>query len=71
MGGIIFCYLLLKVVPVEGKTMNAVMTKRFIGSLSLQSLAKVALFLLKVFVLDCVVVEQHVVNVDEKDEPVC
>jgi amino acid transporter len=32
-GGIIFCYLLLRVVPVEGKTMNAVMTERFVANL--------------------------------------
>jgi amino acid transporter len=29
-GGIIFCYLLLHVIPIEGKTMNAVMTHRFV-----------------------------------------
>lgn len=45
--------------------MNAVMTKRFIGSLSLQSLAEVALDVLKVFVLGRVVVEQGVVNENE------
>jgi amino acid transporter len=32
-GGIIFCYLLLRVVPVDGKTMNAVMTERFVANL--------------------------------------
>ncbi|HEX9144645.1 MAG TPA: amino acid permease, partial [Candidatus Binatia bacterium] len=32
-GGIIFCYLLLHVTPVTGKTMNAVMTERFVGNL--------------------------------------
>lgn len=32
--GIICCYLLLEVVPVEGKTMNAVMTEQFIGNLT-------------------------------------
>jgi amino acid transporter len=32
-GGIIFCYLLLHVVPTEGKTMNAVMTERFVENI--------------------------------------
>ena len=32
-GGIIFCYLLLHVTPVNGKTMNAVMTERFVANL--------------------------------------
>ncbi|HEX9143143.1 MAG TPA: amino acid permease [Candidatus Binatia bacterium] len=32
-GGIIFCYLLLHVTPVSGKTMNAVMTERFVENL--------------------------------------
>jgi amino acid transporter len=32
-GGIIFCYLLLHVTPVDGKTMNAVMTERFVDNL--------------------------------------
>ncbi len=32
-GGIIFCYLLLHVTPVDGKTMNAVMTERFVENL--------------------------------------
>jgi amino acid transporter len=33
-GGIIFCYLLLHVTPIEGKTMNAVMTERFVANIS-------------------------------------
>jgi amino acid transporter len=32
-GGIIFCYLLLHVVPTEGKTMNAVMSERFVENI--------------------------------------
>ena len=32
-GGIIFCYLLLHVTPVDGKTMNAVMTERFVDNI--------------------------------------
>jgi len=32
-GGIIFCYLLLHVVPTEGKTMNAVMSERFVDQI--------------------------------------
>ncbi len=33
-GGIMFCYLLLHVTPVDGKTMNAVMTERFVANIS-------------------------------------
>jgi len=33
-GGIIFCYLVLHVTPVDGKTMNAVMTEKFVANLS-------------------------------------
>ena len=33
-GGIIFCYLLLHVTPVDGKTMNAVMAERFVANIS-------------------------------------
>ncbi len=33
-GGIMFCYLLLHVTPVGGKTMNAVMSERFVANIS-------------------------------------
>jgi amino acid transporter len=33
-GGIFFCYLLLHVTPVSGKTMNAVMTEQFVSNIS-------------------------------------